>query len=73
MPIIQKADGWKKKMLAKDWEGSILGARMSSSERGDLFNLGRKIRQDKSIGKTPALILGDMGSHTTANMKCERD
>lgn len=44
---------------------------MGSPERCDL-NLDRKIRrQDKIIGKTPVLILGDMGLHTISNIKCK--
>ena len=43
MPIIRKAGGWKKEMLAKDQEGGIPVGEMRSPERCDLFNLGRHL------------------------------
>lgn len=49
MPIIRKAGGWKKEILAKDQEASILGRQLRSPEICDLFNLGRH----KNIDHTP--------------------
>ena len=51
MPIIRKAGGWKKKMLAKEQEASILGRQLRSPEICDFFNLGRH----KDIDHTPII------------------